>query len=113
MLDSYRELVTPDDPYFFKRFMEKFIEALPGYVAAIEAAIRRTDTVGLALAAHALKSSCLNVGAGAIVERSAKLEALGKSGSVAGAEPLAAEVAALCARLGDEVRALTEFQATK
>lgn len=110
ILDSYRELATPEDPDFFRNFLETFLAGVPGYVAGIEGAIRAGDAESLARAAHALKSSCLNVGAEAVVVRCARLENLGKSGTVEGAPPIAVEIAELCRRMAEEIRGLSEFR---
>ncbi len=110
MLDAYRALATPDDPSFFKTYLTLFLEGVSEHLAAIEAAIRNTDAEELAKAAHALKSTCMNVGADAIVERSAKLEGVANAGGVVGAAPLASEIASLCRQMSGEIYALPEFR---
>ena len=110
MLDSYRELASPEDPDFFRRYLKTFLEGIPVQIENIEASIRSADAAQMARAAHAIKSSCMNVGASVLVERCAKLEAIGKSGSISGAESLYPEIAELFRRLVEEVHALPEFR---
>ncbi len=110
MLNSYRELASLEDPDFFKTYLSTFLAALPTLVDAILASIDSSNAEQLVRAAHAIKSSCLNVGASDIVERCAKIEAIGKCGTVSGAGPLAIEVVALVRRLTEEVHSLPEFR---
>jgi HPt (histidine-containing phosphotransfer) domain-containing protein len=110
MLDSYRELASPDDPDFFKTYLNTFLAALPALVDSILNSIETSNADQLARAAHAIKSSCMNVGAADIVNRCAQMELIGKSGTIAGAGPLSIEVVALIRRLTAEVHALPEFR---
>jgi HPt (histidine-containing phosphotransfer) domain-containing protein len=109
MLDSYRELGTPEDPHFFRNYLQTFLDGLPPHLEGIDRAIGSGNSELLAREAHALKSSCMNVGAKPVVERAAKLESLGKIGRLDGAAELALEVSELCRKLGEEIRSLPEF----
>jgi two-component system, sensor histidine kinase len=111
MLDSYRELGTPEEPDFLKKFLTTFIDAIPAHLERIDVAIKASNFEDLARASHAIKSSCLNIGAAAIVERCAKIEANGKAGELGDSAKLYGEVVELCGQLKAEIHALPEFRA--
>jgi HPt (histidine-containing phosphotransfer) domain-containing protein len=57
-------------------------------LAAIREAVGRGDAPGLRQAAHSLKGAASNLGASALADLCARLEAMGRAGSVAEADPL-------------------------
>ncbi|HEY0141758.1 MAG TPA: response regulator [Thermoanaerobaculia bacterium] len=79
----------------------------PARIITIRDAIARGDAEALASAAHAFKSSSGNIGATRMHELTAALEILGSSGSVAGADGLARELADEYVRVE---RALRQFR---
>ena len=58
----------------------------------IRTAAERVDPAGLLQAAHRLKGSALNLGCIDVAATADELEALGRSGTVAGSEPLLARL---------------------
>jgi signal transduction histidine kinase/CheY-like chemotaxis protein len=62
-------------------------DSLP-LLAAMREAVGRGDASGLRQAAHSLKGAASNLGATALADLCARLEAMGRAGSVAEAEPL-------------------------
>ncbi len=108
-LNSFRELQTPKDPNFFREFLTALLNGIPGHLETIRTAIETGDPQKIALSAHAIKSSCLNIGVTPITTLCAKLEELSKKGSLVGAQELYTETMQLCATLKREIHALPEF----
>ncbi len=70
------------------RVIGAFLADTPARLALIRDAGRTGNAEALRKAAHALKSSCANVGAERLAAFAAELEAIGKSGAVAGSAAL-------------------------
>ncbi|MBC7397928.1 MAG: Hpt domain-containing protein [Bdellovibrionales bacterium] len=77
-----------DDPVFFPSLLAAFLDSLNSRLPSIESAIQERSGEKLALAAHALKSSCYNLGAQVLGELCQALENLGKLGNTEGADVL-------------------------
>ena len=73
----------------FARVVRMFLDETPITLEDLRTAVRDGDAVGIARAAHALKSASLNVGAESMSVLCKELEALGKSGTTDGAASLA------------------------
>jgi HPt (histidine-containing phosphotransfer) domain-containing protein len=65
-----------------------FAEEFPGMLASMEAAIRNGDAVQLEKSGHKIKGSALQFSCRSAATAAQKLEELGRSRTVAGAEPL-------------------------
>ena len=77
-----------DDPHFFTSLLAAFLDSLNSRLPSIELAIQEKSGEKLAFAAHALKSSCYNLGAQALGDLCQTLESLGKLGNTEGADVL-------------------------
>lgn len=89
------------DPAFVAEVIDIYIEDAPPRIEAMRSAIAAGDATKLASAAHALKSSSGNVGASAVRELCAHLEAHGLTGA-------AEKLAELEREYADAVMALRE-----
>jgi PAS domain S-box-containing protein len=89
-LDNIRSM--DEDGSVLAEVVQMYRDELPGHRSGLADALRREDAAGLGRIAHALKSASFNVGARGLAERCMKLERLGRSGQIAGAEALVAEV---------------------
>jgi two-component system sensor histidine kinase/response regulator len=85
--DSLWDRVDGDGD-LLRDLMVLFAEQAPVMLARIEAAIHRADARELEKAGHKIKGSVLQFSAQGAAASAQQLEDLGKSGTVAGAEPL-------------------------
>lgn len=93
-MSGLRRMAQAGDPDFLIRLIAGFREATPVNFAEIEAAIAAGDGETLRQGAHRLKGSAANFGARGLVVHCAALEALGRSGTTAGASDLLARARA-------------------
>jgi two-component system, sensor histidine kinase and response regulator len=84
--------LTKDGVSFFDRTAASFLARADDLVATIRTAVLAHDPAGLRAGAHQLKGSALNLGLPMVGAAAARLEALGDSGSTAGAEDLLDEL---------------------
>ena len=77
---------TGDDRRLLKEVIKLFRSDVPASLRRIERALRRRDSDGLRMAAHALKGAIATVGSPAGREAAAELESMAKAGSFADAE---------------------------
>jgi signal transduction histidine kinase/DNA-binding response OmpR family regulator/HPt (histidine-containing phosphotransfer) domain-containing protein len=94
-LAKLRQLVSPKRPRFFLDLVERFAEDAQRYLERIGTAVDARDHAELAEQAHALKGSCRSIGARAAADRCERLEGMGKSGELEGADVELAELVAL------------------
>ena len=105
MTERLRKLAMATDPAVLNEIYTAFLTTSVDYISAMRQAIRTGDAPALVSSAHALKGASANIGAPAVMDFSARLEELGRSNSVVGAEEL-------LERLGTEfARARTEIAA--
>ncbi len=83
-VDNLREL-NPDDPNFLRELIDLFLQDIPQRVAEIEQAIASQDAALLTRAAHTIKGSSGNFGAGNLARVAQEMEHQGKSASFAAA----------------------------
>ena len=88
-LEQIMELDRLNGGGVFASVARAFLEAAPNTLADLRISVGEGDPDRVAQAAHALKSSCFNVGAVTMATASKELEALGKSGTIEGAASLA------------------------
>jgi HPt (histidine-containing phosphotransfer) domain-containing protein len=108
-LDDLRAL-GEDDPSFFKTLLQAFVESLDLRLPSIDNAIQENSADNLALSAHALKSSCYNLGAQLLGDLCQELEKLGKSGSLVGSTALWKNLSAEAILVRAEINALPEMK---
>ncbi len=85
-LEKMSRLGGSGDGEFFRRLIERFVDATPARLDAIEHAWREAAAQDLELNAHSLKSSAGYLGVIEMVELSRELERMGRAGEFAGAE---------------------------
>jgi two-component system sensor histidine kinase/response regulator len=91
MMGHLRALRTsPDDP-IVSEIIDLFLEDAPPRINDMRRAFEAGDALRMARAAHALKSSCGNMGAARMTELCDELELLGRSGVTHGAAEKIAE----------------------
>jgi len=76
-------LDQPGSPPFAHEVWQIFLDAAPGYVGEVEAAVRSGDMVLVKSAAHKLKGAAANVGAEATRQMALKIENLARDQQVA------------------------------
>jgi HPt (histidine-containing phosphotransfer) domain-containing protein len=103
VLASLRELGGTEAPDLVEQLGQAFAESSRSSLAAARTALEGGNLVGLRSAAHALKGSCLAIGALAMGALAARLETQSRCGEVDDAPRLIAalegELAAVCAEL--------------
>ena len=99
-----------DDPEFFKSLLQAFLESLTSRLPPIKQAIEQKSGDKLALAAHALKSSCCNLGAQKLGDFCQELEKIGKAGSTDGADAIYVQLSREADAVKNEVNALPEMK---
>jgi len=86
-LAALREL-NPDNPAFLRELVDLFISDVGERLAELDRALATQDASLLARAAHTIKGSCSNFGAGELMRISQAVELRGKAGDLAGAATL-------------------------
>ncbi|HVW01131.1 MAG TPA: response regulator, partial [Planctomycetaceae bacterium] len=92
--------------------LDAFLEEGPQLVAAIDAAMARSDASELRRAAHTLKGSLRTIGAAPLSEQAAKIEAEAKAGKIGDRQAFQSLLAPAVANLVDALRAERENQPT-
>jgi len=105
VLESLRELGGDDDPGLFMELIQIFLEDTPQRMRQIEEALAEDDATALGAAAHALKSSCANLGALKLSELFREIEFAGKESDIERAKPLVALSSEEYSRVEQELRA--------
>jgi len=85
---SLRELQGDDEPDFLSDIIDTFLEDAPKRLEAIQTAIRLGDDEQLHRLAHSFKGASSSLGALSFSKVCGAIEEVGRSGSVAEAEPL-------------------------
>lgn len=98
-----------DDPNFFKGLLQTFLESVAGRLPTIKEAIDLKSGEKLALAAHALKSCCLNLGAKKLGDLCEELEKTGISGTTEDTDQLWAELTTEAIVVKREIEDLPEM----
>ncbi len=83
-LAALREL-NPDDPAFLRELIDVFLEDVPQRFAELEKSLATSDAVLLTRAAHTIKGSCSNFGAGELGRIAQTMEQQGKAAAFADA----------------------------
>ncbi len=88
----------------FERVVRIYLERTPAILRDLERGIHERDAERVFAAAHSLKSSSLNVGAKTLSATCKDLEALGRSGTTAGAPALLAQINLLYRAVASELQ---------
>ncbi len=103
---NLRALSPDDSDAFLKEILGIYLEDTPARIAELRASRDRSDVVSFMRAAHSVKGSSSNVGAGELRAAAEKLELHAKERGIAGSEALLAEVEAAFVRVEVELRKL-------
>ena len=88
VLRQLSDLQSREDPDLLARVLSLYLNESPKEIAALEQAVAVADAVAIRRPAHSLKSSSANIGASAMSQLCADLEAAGRSGKIEGAPAL-------------------------
>lgn len=80
-----RDLSPDGDTAFLRELIEIYLQDVPSHLAEIEQAIAQQDAPQLTRAAHTIKGSSGNFGAGRLVEVAREMEIQGKASDFAAA----------------------------
>lgn len=108
-LEELRSLQGPEDPSFVASLMTLFLDTLRSGMEKLEAAAGRADVGEIRHEAHALKSSCLNIGALKMGAACQAIETAAQEGSPTEIARLVAELRQQAAAVSAEVKALPEL----
>ncbi len=92
VLDQLRELQEEGEPDFVQDMIDLYLSNSPSLIEAMQQAITQHKADGLKSAAHTLKGNSNSLGAKPMGVLCLKLEQMGRSGTVEGAEPLFADL---------------------
>jgi HPt (histidine-containing phosphotransfer) domain-containing protein len=90
VVQSLKELGGEEEPELFAELVEMFLGDTPPRLASLVGAIQSADSQTLEKVAHALKSSCGNLGARRLAKLCQGIEAAGRAGDVGAASELVA-----------------------
>ena len=89
VLDGFFKMAGPEVAVtLLRELLDAYSEDVPQRLVDIEAAIAQANPEALRCAAHALRSSSINLGAVEVGQHCRELEQMGKSGTTAGAQEL-------------------------
>jgi HPt (histidine-containing phosphotransfer) domain-containing protein len=88
IMASLRELQADDEPNFLSEIIDTFLEDGPKRLEAIQQSIKTGDSDQLHRLAHSFKGASSSLGALSFSKVCGAIEEVGRSGSVAEAEPL-------------------------
>jgi HPt (histidine-containing phosphotransfer) domain-containing protein len=89
-LDELRLLSDDGGPDILGELIDIYLDDTPGRLHDLAAAVQMGDPEASFQNAHALKSSCAQLGAMQLSQICAQLESMGRAGDVTGAQPLVA-----------------------
>jgi len=90
VIETLKDLGGEDEPELFVELVDLFLEDARGNFEALSHALDELDVATFERTAHTLKSSCGNIGAAGLSRMCFKLEQLGRSGHLDGAESILA-----------------------
>lgn len=88
VIATLKALGGDEDPELFGDLVSMFLGDTPPRLLAMDEALTASDMDALEKAAHALKSSCGNLGATTLAQLCRDIEFAGRSGDVEAARPL-------------------------
>lgn len=103
---SLRELTPPGEPDVLTEVLRLFLADVPGRIARLREACAAGNAVDVQRAAHSLKGSAGNIGAHDLYAICRQMDDRGRSGDLAGAGGLMAELEAEYARVVTEIQRL-------
>jgi HPt (histidine-containing phosphotransfer) domain-containing protein len=106
--EALNELLMIGDPSLLAEVAALLRQDIPARLAALRDAVGRAAAVAVAEAAHSLKGSAAVLGAYEVRDLCARLEVLGRTGSVEGAQPLLDALAPALERVDAALQSLEE-----
>jgi len=103
-LDGIRALQREGAPNLLRKIAGLYLDAAPGQIEQLHAAVKQGDAGAAQRAAHSLKSSSANVGALALSASFKEMEQMGRAGNTAG---MAAHLASIKSEYARVAQALT------
>jgi HPt (histidine-containing phosphotransfer) domain-containing protein len=89
--------------------IDSYLEESPPLLEGLRHSLAQDDAAGLHRAAHTLKSSSRDFGANRLADWCQELEAMGKAGTLAGADDLVAQVEAEYQQVKVELEQIRHF----
>ncbi|MBI3886487.1 MAG: Hpt domain-containing protein [Opitutae bacterium] len=105
-LDNLRAISPDDGGEFLRELVAIFLSDTPERIAELETAIKAGDQQTGGRAAHSIKGSASNFGAGALAAVAKRIEQLCKEGQLAAVGPLLRSLHDEYARVDQELRAV-------
>lgn len=105
---SYLHQVSGHDQAFELELLQMYVETIPSYLEAIQAAIAANDAQTVEREAHFIKGSSANLGAIAVERLASTLEQQARLGDLQGAADLLAELTTVFNRIQTLIQALVE-----
>ena len=93
-------------PGFLKEIAAIYLADAPARLAAVREAVAKNDAGAVYVAAHAFKSGSGNIGAMRVHDLCAEIEAMGRSGNLAGVNEKVAMLEGECERVEQSLRAM-------
>ncbi|NOT85765.1 MAG: EAL domain-containing protein [Methylococcaceae bacterium] len=87
-LDNLRQITSKNGENLLGKAIKLYLNSAPEAMQSLQIALDNKDSDALGKAAHSFKSACANLGATALAKYAASLEAIGKQGTIAGAEQI-------------------------
>ena len=88
VIEALRELGGEEEPELFQELVQMFLDDTPSRLEGLLSALEAGDATGLERTAHALKSSCGNLGAKRLAKLCFEIESAGRAGDIEAARPL-------------------------
>ena len=88
VLDNLRQLTAPGEPDVLLEVLQLFLDEAPRRLERLQAAWREANGHEMQRAAHSLKGSSGNIGAGAMMAVCHRIDDLARAGDVAAVAPL-------------------------
>ncbi len=101
------------DSAFITEVSQAFLESTPQLLGMLEDAIRRSDPVGIAFAAHSLKGSVSTFCCNAVVQATLTIERIGKSGDLTSAAHAFQDLKKMIDAMTEELREIQHEQSSK
>jgi HPt (histidine-containing phosphotransfer) domain-containing protein len=102
---ALKELGGDEEPELFAELVTMFLDDTPGRLASLMEALEHGDAGTVERTAHALKSSCGNLGARRLAALCFEIESAGRAGDLETARPLVGRSRAEFTAVSDALRA--------
>jgi HPt (histidine-containing phosphotransfer) domain-containing protein len=90
VIESLRQLTPPGEPDVLAEILNLFLDEVPKKILALQTALNAGDAHEVGRAAHSLKGSSGNIGAGSLFDVASRIDDLAKNGDLSAVTPLVA-----------------------